>query len=149
MKIVFVCTGNTCRSPMAEAYLSKLLKNRDVEIKSAGINTVDGLPASKNTALVLASQGVNLDNHKSVMLDEKMVSKADLILTMTSNHKEYVKILFPKARDKVFTLKEFALDGTEANEDISDPFGQDKSVYENTFSEIKYSIDEIIKREKI
>lgn len=108
-RILFVCTGNTCRSPMAEALLKGLAEKRGlgVAVRSAGISTIDGLPVSSNSLNALGRRGIQ---HKgsSAALQSEALDWADLVLTMTSGHKRELVARFPHALEKTYTLKEFA-----------------------------------------
>lgn len=110
-RILFVCTGNTCRSPMAEGLFHVLTKSRqgNWEARSAGVSTNGGSPVSQHAATVLSRKG-GVDKRRSDSLKADWVEWADLILTMTGSHKQAVLSRFPEAVDKVFTLKEFVMD---------------------------------------
>ncbi|MBD1372121.1 low molecular weight protein arginine phosphatase [Hazenella sp. IB182357] len=109
MRILFVCTGNTCRSPIAEALLERMSKVRgiNVEGRSAGISAMDGMAASPEALHVLAEKEIK-HNHASRRIDEEQLQWADLILTMTLHHKNYIIHQFPEHVEKVYTLKEYA-----------------------------------------
>ncbi|QHW32525.1 low molecular weight protein arginine phosphatase [Paenibacillus rhizovicinus] len=108
-RILFVCTGNTCRSPMAEAMLRAMAQERGMalEVRSAGVSTVDGLPVSANAQSVLRRRSIQ-HNNGSTALDNGSVTWADLILTMTAGHKGNLLQRFPSAVDKTYTLLEYA-----------------------------------------
>lgn len=143
-RILFVCTGNTCRSPMAEAILREM-GIQGLEVRSAGVFAQDGSAASRNTIDVLKEQGIESD-HRSSMLTDELINWTNYIFTMTNGHKESVIRMYPHAADKTFTLKEFA--GKDADGDISDPFGGPIEVYRETYTEIHSLITEIIHKLK-
>lgn len=111
LRILFVCTGNTCRSPLAEGLLRIRVHQEGLaaEVRSAGVSAVTGGPISPNSASLLQEAGFK-DSISSLAIQESEVNWADLILTMTMGHKRTVIQRFPSAIEKTFTLKEYALD---------------------------------------
>ncbi|MBU9724367.1 MULTISPECIES: low molecular weight protein arginine phosphatase [Bacillaceae] len=114
--ILFVCTGNTCRSPMAEAIFLKEQSGK-FEVKSAGIHAIEGMPMSEGAQTVLSNRNM-IDNHKSSVLSRDLIDWADVVLTMTENHRRSVIELYPENHEKIYTLKEYILDDPETIEKI-------------------------------
>lgn len=131
MNILFVCTGNTCRSPMAAALMNKLAEERglDVRIESAGLFAGVGESASDNAIKALADMGTDLTYHRSQPVTAELLKKCDLILTMTEPQK---RALEETAKGRVFTLAEYA--GKDGG--ISDPYGSDLETYKKCAEEI-------------
>ncbi len=112
-KILFVCTGNTCRSPMAEHLLKEKLRKMkidDIEVESAGLSAFFPQKASKNAILVMNELGIDISSHVSRLINEEMIKESNLILTMERYRKEVITKMYPVVMDKVFTLKEYVLD---------------------------------------
>lgn len=110
-RIWLVCTGNTCRSSMAEPMLRRLLDERgirEVEVHSAGLAAVEGAPASPQAIEVMKEEGLDLSGHRAHRLTAREVAAADLILTMTSEHKRTLLQQYPEASGRVFVLREYA-----------------------------------------
>jgi protein-tyrosine-phosphatase len=115
-RILFVCTGNTCRSPMAEGILRRLLRDHGldhIEVRSAGVAASGGSPVSPNAALVLREQG-EAGEMTSSALSRELMDWAEVVLTMTTGHKQHAVGRFPEHVDKIFTLKEYVDDDLEA-----------------------------------
>ncbi|MGB9791372.1 MAG: low molecular weight protein arginine phosphatase [Thermacetogeniaceae bacterium] len=120
-RILFVCTGNTCRSPMAEHIARRLLEEKglrgEIEVASAGLAALPGAPASAEARDVLRGMGIDLSGHQAVQLSRKQVEDADLIFTMTASQKRQLLELYPEARGKVFVLKEYGAKGRDSLQD--------------------------------
>ncbi|MBD7984646.1 low molecular weight protein arginine phosphatase [Sporosarcina sp. Sa2YVA2] len=139
MNIYFICTGNTCRSPMAEAILrSKQIEG--VDVRSAGVHAVDGLPISAN-ALTLIEQSDMPYTPVSTAVTAERLAWADLILTMTSSHKRLLLHSFPSVAEKTFTLKEYTLPAVGG--DVHDPYGGNLETYRKTFGELESLIEKL------
>lgn len=143
MKILFVCTGNTCRSCMAEAIFNELSHKDGVEAYSAGLSVVPQSKTSKNTAALLKTNfNVDISERRAVQFTADLMKKNDLILTMTSYMRDVLLENFSQYKNKIYTLNEFV----GLNGDISDPYGGDMDVYKTTFDMLKESIELLLKK---
>lgn len=145
--IVFVCTANTCRSPMAEYLLRHMLKKEgveDVEIFSRGIGAWDGSPISGGSREALKKIGIDGSAHRAGRFTAADAKRADLILVMQEGHRAAILGDFPEAASKTFLLKNYG--GDEG--DIGDPIGLDLNDYEETRREIENALLGVLKKIK-
>ncbi|HEU5262700.1 MAG TPA: low molecular weight protein arginine phosphatase [Gemmatimonadales bacterium] len=145
-KILLVCTGNICRSPLAAALLDRALQGRgaaDIDVASAGTGAWDGAPVSEGAYLVGLERGLDLSGHRARLLTRELVDGSHLILTMARHHRARVDELGGEGR--VFVLGEYA--GREGDEvEVSDPFGGDLEVYRDTCAELEALIEAAVER---
>jgi tRNA threonylcarbamoyl adenosine modification protein (Sua5/YciO/YrdC/YwlC family) len=143
--ILFVCTGNSCRSVMAEAWMKKVLGARgrsDVDVLSAGM-MVEGMSATEATRSVLSRQGIDVSGHRSRRITPDMLNKADMIVVMERLHEAKVLALAPQVKNRLFLLREFTrTDGSDL--DLPDPIGRPVEVYEEVFAVIREALQKII-----
>lgn len=143
MKLIFVCTGNTCRSPMAEGLMKKLLKEagiEDWEVSSRGTFAIKGVPAAEEAVQAMAEKGVDITGHRARPLSREDIKEADLILTMTKGHKFQIFSMFAEEVRHIHTLKEFSWGYAE--KDIADPIGKPVEVYRTCAEEIEEALME-------
>lgn len=148
--ILLVCTGNTCRSPMAARLLQIALRERNLDrlfnVSSAGIAAISGQPAAGQAIETIAAYGASLEDHRSRMLDRDLVDGSWLILTMTQDHKESVLRLFPQALERVYTLGEFAGEPFGSDWEVPDPYGQSVEVYRRTGEALRRALERVADR---
>ena len=147
MKIMFICTGNICRSAMAEGMMKKLIKenNIDAEVYSCGIYAETGNGPTYNAQEAASEYGADISNHRATNIRNSKIEEMDIILCATISHKQSVLYLHPELEGKVFTMKEYAkLDKNGQDMDIKDPWGYDEFVYRKCASEIEECLEKIV-----
>jgi len=156
--ILFVCTGNTCRSVMAEGIFKKILKEKTEDynkfnIVSAGICAFPGTRPTSEAILVMFEHGIDISQYHAQKLQENLIKNADLILVMTNEHKEYVHKEFPFSQNKTFLLKKFTLNSKSANNqnsernyEIIDPIGRKIVFYRIIAKELKKNLEKIFNK---
>lgn len=133
MRVLFICTGNTCRSPMAEALFNKRAKDAGLSWQAASAGLMaGGEPLSRGAARALQSRGLSLANHRSRMVSATMIAWADLVLCMTVAQAKALQAQYPKA--SIATLGE---------KDIIDPYGSDQNIYDIVAEQIDRSLDRL------
>ncbi|MDG1893093.1 MAG: ribose 5-phosphate isomerase B [Verrucomicrobiota bacterium] len=146
-RILFICTGNICRSPMAEGYMrSRLyqLGHKEVEVLSAGLGALSGQSPSEHAVQALKEWQIDIRSQRSQMMTQDLAAQADWIFGMTQGHVEAVKSLFPDAASKTFLLRHFTGIKESSTKEISDPIGASLEVYLQCRDEIKQGIEDIL-----
>ena len=143
--VLFVCTGNLCRSPIAEVILRDKLKKRGVShivVSSAGVAASRGVPAASMAQVAVAGHGLNLMTHRAQFLTMDLVKKADLILVMEQSHKKEIQDWFHLAKGKVQLLKSYLKE--DYVEEVEDPIGKSLDAFEYCYQDLEKEIDRIL-----
>src|SRR5437667_5183030 len=144
--ILFVCTGNVCRSPMAEGPFRHAVKGRgDFRVMSAGVGAIEGQPPSAYAVQALAELGIDVSQQRSRMLSAEVVNQADYIFGMTHGHVDAINLLYPQAAEKTFLLREFDETLDVFEKDIPDPIGGSYEVYLDCRDQIEQGIASMLK----
>jgi len=128
--ILFVCTGNTCRSPMAAGLMRAMVDNDKYEIKSAGLAAVFNVGASAPAIKLMKEEGIDISEHTTTMLTGDLLEEADVVFVMTESHRRGIINWFKKTKSKVHLLREFDdVQDDSHYPDILDPAGAGIEVY--------------------
>lgn len=150
MKVMFICTGNICRSAMAEGMFRKMTENmEDIEVFSCGVYAETGDYATYNAVEAAKEYDADISSHRATNIRESEIKKMDLILCATNSHKQSVIYLYPNLEGKVFTMKEYAhIHKNGQDMDIKDPWGYDEYVYRRCAEEIDECLEKTLEKIK-
>lgn len=152
-KIMFVCTGNICRSAMAGAYMKYKLKKLNLEdnvfVETSGIEAIDGDVATDFAKKAIAEYGADLNKHKARNISEFNLTEYDVIIVMTQEHMRVLNDIMPNISEKIRLLKSYMRNNKEGYLNIDDPWGLSLEVYKNCAKEIVQCVDDLITELKL
>ena len=140
-RILVVCTGNICRSPIGEGLLKARLDGRGIEVFSAGVGALVGHPADAHASAVMREHGYDIDAHRAQQATQPILAHSDLILTMDQTHSDWLNQRYPQFRGRVHKMLKW-----QANADVDDPYRRPREAFERSFSEIESGVDDWVKR---
>jgi len=146
IKVVFICTGNTCRSPMAAAMATQIFTDAGLaaEVSSAGVSAFNKQPASRHAVKVMGDGGLCLLSHRAELVSAAILESANLVFTMTDSHRAVLHSDYPALKEKTFTLAEYV--GDDIN--IADPFGGNEDEYRACAAQIRKLLELAVKKIK-
>ncbi len=148
--ILFVCTGNICRSPMAAGVLKSLLPGEYanlVHVGSAGIGALPAFPASDHAISVCAEENIDITDHRSRQVSREILDRSQIVFSLSKNHYDFLRLHYPEYQENGFLLKRFDRKKRRpAGWSVADPIGEDKNFYKKVYREIKREIKRILPR---
>lgn len=145
-EVLFVCTGNSCRSVMAKYLLERelsLLDKNNIFVSSCGVSAIEGMSATPFTLNLIRTEGIEIKKHQAVRLSRQLVRRADIILTMEKLHKEEVLRIYHEAKERVYVLREFA---DNLMMDMQDPIGKSEEEYKECFQQINGLVKKVAQK---